>query len=159
MTGVLRRALVVAVLLAAIVALFLASQTRGLTPQQRAHRLDTELRCPVCQGLSVADSPSSTSAAIAADVQRRVLAGESDAEVKAAYVARYGSWILLDPSGRTGRLAWAIPLVVVLGAAGGVGFALRRWSTQRGREPSAADLEVVAAIRRRSTRTSMEASP
>ncbi len=42
-------------------------------------RLETEFKCPECQGLSVADSQAPTSRAIRADIKRRIAAGQSDA--------------------------------------------------------------------------------
>lgn len=142
-----RRALGVGIVVAFVVALVIAAHTRPASPAQRAHRLDSELRCPVCQGLSVADSTSSTSAAIAADVRRRVDAGQSDAQVRAAYVARYGRWILLDPSGGLGVLAWLAPLAGLAVGATGLGVAMRRWSRPTGRVATADDVAMVAGVR------------
>lgn len=133
-----------------VVALVMASHGSPPTVDQRAHRLDRELRCPVCQGLSVADSPSSTSAAIAADVRRRVVAGETDQEIRDAYVARYGRWILLTPSGGVGAGAVLLPIVGLLAAGTAIGFSLRRWSRHPDRAPTDEDLALVADVRRRS---------
>lgn len=148
MSAVVRRVFAVLVVAAAALALVVASRGHALSPDQRAHRLDRELRCPVCQGLSVADSPSSTSRAIAADVLRRVDAGESDASIRAYYVGRYGRWILLTPSGGVGRLAWAVPLALVLLAGVALAVRLRGWS-RHARAPSPDDVAVVEQIRRR----------
>ena len=75
------------------------------SPAARAHDIAAVLRCPVCQGLSVADSPSPTAKAIYDDVRHRVDAGESDASIEAYYVDRYGQWILLQPE-RRGSGRW-----------------------------------------------------
>jgi cytochrome c-type biogenesis protein CcmH len=132
-----------------VVALVLASHGSPPTVDQRAHRLDRELRCPVCQGLSVADSPSSTSAAIAADVRRRVVAGQSDQEIRDAYVARYGRWILLTPGGGVGAGAFVLPVAGFVVASAVVVVCLRRWTRGPDREPSTDDLALVASARRR----------
>ena len=142
-----------AVLIAAgfVLALVLSAHGHPPTSEQRAQQLDRELRCPVCQGLSVADSPSSTSAAIAADVRRRVDAGESDQEIRDAYVARYGRWILLTPSSSgVGAGAVLLPVVGLLAAATVIGVSLRRWSRHPDRAPTEEDVELVAEVRRRS---------
>ena len=52
------------------------------TPASRASELATELRCPDCEALSVADSDSTSAEAIRADLLRRTKAGESDAEIR-----------------------------------------------------------------------------
>ena len=61
----------------------------------RAHDLATELQVPRVRGLSVADSQAPTSQAIRADIKRRIAAGQSDAEIRQAYVDDYGESILL----------------------------------------------------------------
>jgi cytochrome c-type biogenesis protein CcmH len=149
----LRRALppLAALLLAAVVTvgLLIAAHSSTRTPEQRAHRLDQQLRCPVCQGLSVADSPSSTSRAIAADVQRRVEAGQSDEQVRAYYVDRYGPEILLSPSGPGASVVWLVPLIGLAGALALLTLAFRRWTR---RSSPALDIEDEALIARERVR-------
>jgi cytochrome c-type biogenesis protein CcmH len=121
------------------VALVVASQGHAATPLQRARHIEAGLRCPVCQGLSVADSRSSTSLAIASDVHRRVLAGQTDQQIRDYYVTRYGRWILLSPGGGLGAVAWAVPVVALAGAVLAVALALRRWSRRPSGQPTEAD--------------------
>jgi cytochrome c-type biogenesis protein CcmH/NrfF len=101
------------------------------TPAARAQAIASDLRCPVCQGLSIADSHSPTAEAIAEDIRRRVAAGESDSAIRATYVARYGEWILLRPETTgVGALVWILPVAALLAAAGGLAVAFRRWRRQ-----------------------------
>ncbi len=79
------------------------------SPAARAHDLETELKCPECQGLSVADSQAPTSRAIRADIKRRIEAGQSDAEIRQAYIDNYGESILLSPAGLRGEPARVDP--------------------------------------------------
>lgn len=117
-------------------------------PAARTERLASELRCPVCQGLSVADSPSITSNDIRADIGRRIAAGEGDAEILQAYVDRYGDWILLRPRARGfAALLWALPAAAVVVAGAWLALALRRWRTQAPLEASAEDRDLVAELR------------
>ncbi len=96
----------------------------------RAARLDNELACPVCVGESVADSNAPESRAIRADIVKRIRAGESDSEIRDAYVGVYGEHILLTPSnGGVGIIAWGIPIVALVLGGAGIVFAVRRWST------------------------------
>jgi cytochrome c-type biogenesis protein CcmH len=93
----------------------------------RAHDLETELKCPECQGLSVADSQAPTSRAIRADIKRRIARGESDAEIRQAYVDRYGESILLSPQDSgVSLIVWVLPVLVLVLGATGIVFALRR---------------------------------
>jgi cytochrome c-type biogenesis protein CcmH len=123
------------VALAAVVvaALVIGGAGRGpsRSPSARARAIAAELRCPVCQGLSVADSPSPTAQSIYDDVRRRVGAGESDATIRAFYVSRYGEWILLRPAtSGVGALVWILPVTALLLGAGGLALAFRRWRRQ-----------------------------
>lgn len=114
------------------------------SPEVRTERLTAQLRCPVCQGLSVADSPSSTARSMVDDVRRRVEAGETDEEIKTAYVDRYGEWILLRPrSGGVAAAVWALPVVALVLAAGGLGFAFWRWRRHPDLHASEADRDLV----------------
>jgi cytochrome c-type biogenesis protein CcmH len=117
----------VAVLVA--VALGLGLRPEGAsTHEDRAARITADLRCPVCQGLSVADSDSETSQQIRADIEERIADGQTDAEIRQAYVDRYGEWILLRPAGRgLGAVVWFAPVVAVGVAAAGLVVAGRRW--------------------------------
>lgn len=82
--------------------------------EARVQELAKHLRCAVCQGLSIADSPSSTARAQLETVRELVDEGKSDEEVVQYFVARYGDWVLLEPpvSG-VNLLVWAGPLVLV----------------------------------------------
>jgi cytochrome c-type biogenesis protein CcmH len=113
-----------------------AGRDRGpRTPAARTEAITGDLRCPVCQGLSVADSHTPTADAIREDVRRRVEAGESDREIRAAYVARYSEEILLRPeTSGVAALVWLLPVGALLLAVGGLAFAFRRWR----REPTLA---------------------
>lgn len=72
------------------------------------------LRCPVCQGLSVADSPSHTAVAMKDRVRFLVQVGYTPEQIDAYFVARYGEWVLLAPpaSGLTWIL-WLAPVVLL----------------------------------------------
>jgi cytochrome c-type biogenesis protein CcmH len=114
------------------------------TPAARAHRISAALRCPVCQGLSVADSPSSTARSIAADVRRRIDEGQSDGEIRQAYVDRFGEWILLQPEGSGfGAVVWALPVAGLVLGGGALALAFRRWRRQPALEPTDDDRALV----------------
>jgi cytochrome c-type biogenesis protein CcmH len=96
------------------------------------HEVAAQLRCVVCQSLSVADSPSETAHQMKAIIRERLAAGESPEQVTAYFVEKYGTWILLSPPRRGfNLLVWVVPfaglaagLVLVLGL-------VRRWSRRR----------------------------
>lgn len=113
------------------------------TSAERAHALATELRCPDCEGLSVADSSTPSAQAIRADLTRRTNAGQSDASIRSVYIARYGDSILLNPpTSGLSLLVWLLPIVVLVLGAGGLALAFRRWR----REPRLAATDADEAL-------------
>src|SRR5260370_10888038 len=104
--------------------------------EQTVHDVASELRCVVCQNLSVADSPSEMAAQMRAIVRERLEAGETPEQVREYFVARYGEWILLAPR-RVGfnLLVWGFPLAALAGGFGVVARLLRRWSRRRRAAP------------------------
>ncbi|HEX5586089.1 MAG TPA: cytochrome c-type biogenesis protein CcmH [Acidimicrobiia bacterium] len=97
------------------------------TPAERAQSIAAGLKCQECQGLSVADSNAETSAAIRADIRRRIAAGESDGEIRQYFVDKYGETILLEPqSSGISLIVWILPVVAIAAGAAGIVFALAR---------------------------------
>lgn len=94
-------------------------------------RLAAEFRCVDCEGLSVADSSTASARVQRRDIAARIRRGESDGEIRRAYVDRFGESILLKPSGSgIGIIVWGLPIVAVLLGAVGLAVALRRWQGQ-----------------------------
>lgn len=84
------------------------------TAAQRVNGIDTLVRCPSCDGISVADSSASTAVAIRQAVTARVRAGQTDSQIDAFLVSRYGPSILLRPPvhGWTAWV-WVLPPVAL----------------------------------------------
>jgi cytochrome c-type biogenesis protein CcmH len=122
------------------------------SPEARAHRLERELACPQCNGESVANGNSAEARAIRQDIRDRIAGGQSDGEIRQAYVDVYGERIVLNPpSDGLGIVAWAVPVVALVVGAGGIAMALRRWSRTPRLAATADDEDVVRRARR--TRT------
>jgi cytochrome c-type biogenesis protein CcmH len=113
------RWIIVAAILAVGLAVAWSARPQPLTPAERVDRISAELRCPVCQGLSVQDSPSETARSMRALVAQRVAEGRTDDEIRAEFRQSYGDWILLSPPLLSpSGLVWLAPLVAIaLGAA------------------------------------------
>src|SRR5512132_716156 len=100
----------------------------------RTREIANELRCVVCQNLSVADSPSEMAQQMRAIVREQLQAGKTTAEIKEFFVSKYGEWVLLRPK-TTGfsALLWILPYVVlVVGVIAALLF-IRRWTAKKRR--------------------------
>ena len=145
----IRRTLIGACSVLALVLLAVAASSDGSPgTDDRVTDLSEQIRCPVCDGLAVADSPSSTARAIAGDIRRRVADGETDETIRAAYVAQYGDWILLEPPSRgMGALVWFAPVAFVATAGCGAAWALYRRGRRTTTGPTPDDVRLVDAAR------------
>ena len=95
--------------------------------EARARTIGKELRCLVCQNESIDDSDADLAHDLRLLVRQRVLAGDSDKQVKQYIVARYGNYVLLKPPfDAETYLLWLGPLVLLLCAAGVVTIYYRR---------------------------------
>jgi len=127
-------------------ALYVGSRGRSGPPtdEQRVQRISSVVRCPTCRGLSAAQSDAPPAEAIRDEVRRRVDEGETDGQIKGYLVSRYGEDILLQPKTEgVGLLVWALPLIGVAGAVGGLVLVLRRRRVRPGRSVSDADQALV----------------
>jgi cytochrome c-type biogenesis protein CcmH len=124
---------------------------------ETVHEAAAQLRCVVCQNLSVADSPSEMAAQMRAIVRERLEAGETPAQVREYFLARYGEWILLAPR-RAGfnLLVWAFPIAAVVVGLVLVGLLLRRWTRRRHDAPARPAVDAVMSER---IRRELESEP
>jgi cytochrome c-type biogenesis protein CcmH len=107
-----------------------ASEPLSPELEARVQVLGKQLRCAVCQGLSVSDSPSSIARAQLDKVRELVAEGKTDQEVVDYFVARYGEWVLLEPKAEGFNwLVWLGPAALLLVG----GFVIWR-QVQRGPE-------------------------
>lgn len=97
--------------------------------ETRARALYQELRCVVCQNESIDSSDAEIAADLRALVRTRLLAGDSDQQVRDAVVARYGTYVLLAPplTPETYALWYGPAALLVAGLAG-----ILIWRKRRG---------------------------
>jgi len=84
----------------------------------RLKKLETELRCLVCQNQTLADSNADLAADLRREVRELAVAGKTDDEIRGYLVARYGDFVLYDPPlKRTTWLLWLGPFALLGGGA------------------------------------------
>ncbi len=95
--------------------------------EARARALQQELRCLVCQGESIDESRAPLAADLRRLVREHIARGESDDQIKAYLVARYGDFILMKPPFEADTYAlWLAPFGVLL-----LGGGLALWIVKR----------------------------
>lgn len=118
--------------------------------EEAVHEVAANLRCVVCQSLSVADSPSETARQMREIVRERLAAGETPEQVTAFFVERYGDWILLAPPRRGFTLlVWVVPFAGLAVGLIVVAVAVRRWSRSAAGRSTEGTPQVDAATRER----------
>jgi len=144
------RIVIAVALLALAAALVVAARPHEVTADERIDQITTELRCPVCQGLSVKDSTSETARQMRDLVTQRVGEGKSDAEIEAEFRAAYGDWIFLSPPVASwSGLVWLVPIAALAAGLVLVTGRLRSTDTPQVAAPSPTE---VAALRERVAR-------
>ena len=112
---------------------------------QRTNEVGQLLRCPVCQGMAISDSPAEMAVNMKGQVRELLARGYTEEQILKYFELSYGQFVLLKPKmeGVTG-LVWVLPvLALVLGAAV-VFFKLRKLekpqpSTANGQPPTTND--------------------
>jgi cytochrome c-type biogenesis protein CcmH/NrfF len=95
---------------------------------RQTRELSSKLRCVVCQGLSLQDSPSQLAQEMRGIVREKLEEGMTPDEVKEYFVARYGEWVLLAPEPKGFNLVvYVLPIAMLFGGAGFVFFTARKW--------------------------------
>jgi cytochrome c-type biogenesis protein CcmH/NrfF len=116
----------------------------GAAMEAEAKRVAAILRCPVCQGLSVGDSPSPMATNMRQQIRELVGAGFDEDQILSYFEASYGEFVRLQPPLRgVNWLVWAAP---VLGLAIGlvvVSLVLRRATPAAAAENAAAPTEAI----------------
>ena len=99
--------------------------------------LASELRCPVCQGNSIQDSPSELALQMRDLIRDQLRAGKTPDEVRAYFVDKYGEWILLSPrASGLNLVVYLVPLAAVLLGGLVVWRTVRRWTGPSPADPA-----------------------
>jgi cytochrome c-type biogenesis protein CcmH len=112
--------------------------------EARARLLSEELRCMVCQNQSIDESDAELAGDLRVLLRERLLAGDSDEQVMAYIVSRYGEFVLLKPQfSLRNALLWGTPVLLLLG---GGAFVLLSARSRRRQEPAGLTKDEQAAL-------------
>jgi cytochrome c-type biogenesis protein CcmH len=123
-------ALAIVAVVAAIWSFVLLTSPRNSTLDEQVHDVASQLKCPVCQGESVDNSPALIAQQMREVIRQQLQSGKSEQEVIAYFVDRYGEQIVWSPpwQGFT-MLAWLVPIALLLIGGFLLFFTLRDWRT------------------------------
>jgi len=94
--------------------------------EERYNQLTLELRCLVCQNQNLADSDAPLAQDLRKEIHEMMVGGQSDEQIKAFLVDRYGDFVLYRPPMQGNTLAlWVMPVLLLLIGAVVVFFAVR----------------------------------
>ncbi len=117
------------------------ASTGGSIDARTAH-IAGLVRCPVCNGETVAQSQATPAVEIRDQIKSDLQNGESQSRILSGLVAEYGPSILEKPPATgAGLVVWILPIVAATAALVGVGFVLRKWRN-RGRLENSDELPV-----------------
>jgi cytochrome c-type biogenesis protein CcmH len=115
-------------LIAAIWTSMLLVKAGHQTLDQHVHAVAAQLKCPICQDESVADSPSWVAQQMRAIIRQQIQEGKSDQQIIQYFEQRYGSSIVWAPQWQGfGLLTWLVPVALLLVGASLVFLTLRDW--------------------------------
>lgn len=102
------------------------SPRTGQVLAEATEAVAAKLRCPVCQGLSVAASHTDTALAMKSEIEALLAEGFSEEQVLSWFEASYGEFIRLEPKAEGfNLLVWITPVVAIL-----LGFGLIVWRSR-----------------------------
>jgi cytochrome c-type biogenesis protein CcmH len=99
----------------------------GETLNLRTNQVGGLLRCPVCQGMSVADSPAEMAVNMKGQVRELLARGYTEEQILKYFELSYGQFVLLKPKfeGVT-SMVWLLPLIALIAGGAVLYFAFRR---------------------------------
>ncbi|MAY80135.1 MAG: hypothetical protein CL930_05035 [Deltaproteobacteria bacterium] len=109
---------------------------------ERTKRLQHALRCPVCQGLSVADSPADAARAMGDRIEELVEEGYTEEQITEYFVDRYGAWVELEPPTEDHKALFIAPIALLLIALGAFAVWNRRRPTSTTSESAIPTIEL-----------------
>ena len=115
MSESIRKAIAAAVTIGLAIVVVFGIIQGDRTDEDRARSIGSRVKCPVCQGVAIADSPSETARAMMDVVEERIAEGWSDGQIIDYFSERYTDSIVIDPpfAGNT-LLVWLLPAFAVL---------------------------------------------
>jgi len=98
---------------------------------KKTREIADQLRCAVCRGIAVSESPSELAQGMVKIIREKLEQGQTEEQILNYFVDRYGEWILLKPKPEgLNLMVWVLPVVLLI--SGGLFLTLRikKWTTR-----------------------------
>jgi cytochrome c-type biogenesis protein CcmH len=113
------------------------------TPADETYQIGLLLRCPVCQGMPIAESPAEMAQAMMTRIREMHREGKSREEILAYFVDRYGQWVVLEPKAEgLNWLVWVLPPLLLLACILGLLRFIRRERAEAEALPEEVSVEI-----------------
>ncbi|HVT43900.1 MAG TPA: cytochrome c-type biogenesis protein CcmH [Thermoanaerobaculia bacterium] len=122
----------------------------GEALEEKTHQVSAQLRCPVCQGLSVNDSPAPMAINMKNQVRDLLARGYDQQQIVDYFESSYGEFVRLSPALRgVNWLVWIAPLIALLVGGGVVWIAIGRMRAKPSEQLSSEGIEAAGIDRDR----------
>lgn len=116
-----------------------AQDTTDTELLNRVYDLSRQLYCPVCPNETLDACRTQACAEWREEIRQQMVAGQTDEQIIASFIARYGERVIgspQDPALRAISLVtpWALAIIAIVVA----GYTLWRWRSREGAQPKSA---------------------
>jgi len=109
--------------------------------EAQTDQISRKLRCPVCQGSAISDSPAESAVAMRKRVRELVTQGYTEQQILDYYALRYGEWILLSPKAEgLNWILWTVPPILATLGLGWLALVVVRWRNEPDEVPLPSDI-------------------
>jgi cytochrome c-type biogenesis protein CcmH len=114
----------------------------------RTNEIAALVRCPVCQGMSIADSKSEMAINMKKRVHELLSQGYTEQQILDDFEQSYGQFVLLKPKFEgVNSLVWLIPVIAVIAGIVVVTLKLRRPQTAPAIDPYVAQVRKLTGVK------------
>lgn len=112
-----------------LLSLTVSAQNKDPDWDRQSSEIADQLRCPVCRGIPIAESPSELAQNMMEVIHQKLKEGESKETILKYFEDRYGEWILLKPKPKgLNLMIWVLPFLLFVGGGAFLLFKISRWS-------------------------------
>lgn len=115
-----------------LIPLTLGAVSSGPDMEMQVRHIADLLRCPVCRGVPISESPSALAQDMTTVIRQKLAEGQTEEQILEYFVEHYGEWILLKPKPHGLNLViWILPYVLLTAGIGVLAFLVSKWTRKK----------------------------